>query len=155
MHLSIHDFTSYSINQARQMSFDQFRSAGFTIFSRILQVIWTMLSCELISMQYTNNSEIVSILYVFPFISTEISRLKYLENHAMTGNSVFQVCCNTPPTHFCLFMLITMMFLFTVTGRGLLILLILVDHHLHILIIFSFGSSLSLTSSSHVPLSPG
>lgn len=78
------------------MSFDQFRSAGFTIFSRILQVIWTMLSCELISMQYTNSSEIVSISYVLLFISTEISRLKYLENHAMTEFSLLGLLQYTP-----------------------------------------------------------
>uniref|UniRef100_A0A8C5XXZ1 Olfactory receptor n=1 Tax=Microcebus murinus TaxID=30608 RepID=A0A8C5XXZ1_MICMU len=35
------------------------------------------------------------------------------------------------PAHFCLFVLITMMFLVTLTGNSLLILLILVDPHLH------------------------
>ncbi|XP_045857086.1 olfactory receptor 2AJ1-like [Meles meles] len=35
------------------------------------------------------------------------------------------------PTHLCIFILITMMFLFTLTGNSLLILLILVDCHLH------------------------
>ena len=69
--------------------------------------------------------------YAFPSISIEITIMKHMENHTMTEFILLGLLQYTP-THFCLFALITMMFLFTLTGNGLLILLILVDLHLHI-----------------------
>ncbi|XP_045651746.1 olfactory receptor 2AJ1-like [Ursus americanus] len=57
--------------------------------------------------------------------------MKHLENHTMTEFILLGLLKYTP-THFCLFVLIIMMLIFTLTGNSLLILLILVDHHLHI-----------------------
>uniref|UniRef100_G1MJU9 Olfactory receptor n=1 Tax=Ailuropoda melanoleuca TaxID=9646 RepID=G1MJU9_AILME len=57
--------------------------------------------------------------------------MKHLANHTMTEFILLGLLKYTP-THFCLFVLITMMLIFMLTGNSLLILLILVDHHLHI-----------------------
>nr|XP_025709010.1 olfactory receptor 2T11-like [Callorhinus ursinus] len=60
----------------------------------------------------------------------KISRMKHLENDSFT-EFILLGLLQYNPTHFCIFVLITMMFLFTLTGNSLLILLILVDCHLH------------------------
>ncbi|KAI5929181.1 Olfactory receptor 2AJ1 [Manis javanica] len=57
--------------------------------------------------------------------------MTYVENHTVTDFILLGLLQDTP-THFCLFALITMTFLVTLTGNSLLILLILVDAHLHI-----------------------
>ncbi|XP_073077546.1 olfactory receptor 2AJ1-like [Manis javanica] len=56
--------------------------------------------------------------------------MTYVENHTVTDFILLGLLQDTP-THFCLFALITMTFLVTLTGNSLLILLILVDAHLH------------------------
>ncbi|XP_026363998.2 olfactory receptor 2AJ1-like [Ursus arctos] len=56
--------------------------------------------------------------------------MKHLDNDTIIEFILLGLLQYTP-THFCIFMLITMMFFFTLTGNSLLILLILVDCHLH------------------------
>ncbi|XP_057564389.1 olfactory receptor 2AJ1-like [Hippopotamus amphibius kiboko] len=56
--------------------------------------------------------------------------MTYLENHTVTEFIIMGLLKYTP-IHLCLFALITIIFLVTLTGNSLLILVILVDPHLH------------------------